>query len=1060
MEDLLEKKNGLVSWFAQNHVAANILMIVILIGGIFSVFSIKIEVFPDISVDMVTITVPYLGASPAEVEEGVCLRVEEAIAGVDGIKRLKSTAREGMGTIVVELEEYADSRKALDEIKAGVDRIITFPEETEKPIITEITTRNHVITVILHGDVSEKTLKNLANRMQTNLTALKNISQVDVSGVRDFEISIEVSEETLRRYGLSLEQVANAVRQSSLDLPGGSIKTIGGEILFRAKGQMYTGQEFEDIIVMTRPDGTKLRLGEIATVIDAFEDSDIASRYDGQRAVFLKVFRVGEQGALDITDTVKTYLAQHEKNMPEGVSVSIWNDRSKVLKSRIDLLNRNAVLGLILVFICLALFLDLRLAFWTMMGIPISFMGAFCLLPFTDVSINMISLFAFILSLGIVVDDAIVVGENIFTYRQKNMNFVQAAIKGVHEMTAPVTVAVLTTIIAFVPLLNVAGMMGKFIRVIPIIVISILIFSLVESVLILPAHLSGGNHLKAKKPRPGPIALFQGLVRRALDWFINNPFSWLVKKVVAWRYVTLAIGITTLIMMAGFVASGKIKFIMFPKVDADNVVAKLEMPQGTSIEDTQAVVELLEEAALAVQKDIDSSRPEGQPSIFKHILTTLGTTGTSGHAGPRGGDASNGSNVAELNVELLGGEDRGDISSQLIVKKWRAAVGEIPGVSSLTISGTLMRTGEPINVEMSHENFDTLLAAVESLKGKLSEYDGLYDIDDSFDPGKMELKLSLKDQGRTLGLTLSDLARQVRYGFYGAQAQRIQRGRDDVRVMIRYPMEERKSLADIEKMRLRLPNGTEIPFYQVADVQYGRGYSVINRADKRRVVSVTADIDNTVANANEINDNLTKTYMPKLQQHYPGLNFSLEGEQREQKDTMKSLGKNTLIALLAMFGLLAIQFRSYIQPVIVMTAIPFGLVGAVIGHIIMGFDLTLMSLFGIVALAGVVVNDSLIMIDLINRELGLGLSLNEVIHDSATRRFRPIMLTTLTTFFGLMPMLLEKSLQAQFLIPMATSLAFGIVFATGITLLLVPSLYMIIVDIKAAFRWIFVGSNH
>ncbi len=1059
MEDLLEKKTGLVSWFAQNHVAANILMIAILIGGLFSIFSIKIEVFPDISVDMVTISVPYLGASPAEVEEGVCLRVEEAVSGVDGIKRIKSTAREGVGTVVVELEEYADSQKALDEIKAGVDRIITFPEETEKPIITEITTRNHVITVILHGDVSEKTLKNLANRMQTDLTALKNISQVDIAGVRDFEISIEVSEETLRQRGLSLSQVANAVRQSSLDMPGGSIKTDGGTILFRAKGQMYTGKEFEDIIIMTRNDGTKLRLGEIATVIDGFEDSDIASRYDGQRSVSLNVFRVGEQGALEVTSTVSTYLAEHRDNVPEGVSISVWNDRSKVLKSRIDLLNRNAILGLILVFICLALFLDLRLAFWTMMGIPISFMGAFCLLPFTDVSINMISLFAFILSLGIVVDDAIVVGENIFTYRQKNMNFVQAAIKGVQEMTAPVTIAVLTTIIAFVPLLNIAGMMGKFIRVIPIIVISILIFSLVESVLILPAHLSGGNHLKTKKRKPGPIARFQKILRGGLDWVIHNPFSWLVSKAIAWRYVTLAISIATLMTMAGFVASGKIKFLMFPKVDADNVIAKLEMPQGTSIADTQAVVERIEEAALKVKNDIDKTRPKGHPSIFKHVLTTLGATGTTGHGGPRGSAAGSGSNVAELNIELLGGEQRGDISSQLIVKKWREAVGEIPGVSSLTISGTLMRTGEPINVEMSHENFDTLLAAVEELKEKLSQYDGLYDIDDSFDPGKMELKLALKDQGRTLGLTLSDLARQVRDGFYGAQAQRIQRGRNDVRVMIRYPLAERKSMADIENMRLRLPDGTEIPFYQVASVKYGRGYSTINRADKRRVVSVTADIDNTVANANEINTNLTKTYMPKLKQHYPGLNYSLEGEQREQKDTMKSLGKNTLIALLAMFGLLAVQFRSYFQPVIVMSAIPFGLVGAVLGHLIMGFDLTLMSIFGIVALAGVVVNDSLIMIDLINREMASGLPLKEVLRSSATRRFRPILLTTLTTFFGLSPMLLEKSLQAQFLIPMATSLAFGIVFATGITLLLVPSLYMIIVDIKMAFRWIFVGTE-
>ncbi|MCK5563964.1 MAG: efflux RND transporter permease subunit [Planctomycetes bacterium] len=1058
-------KKGPLAWFASNHVASNLLMVLILVGGGFSLVNMKIEVFPDISIDMVTITVPYLGASPSEVEEGVCLRVEEAIAGVEGIKRIRSTAFEGAGTVTAEIEEYADSRKALEEIKSAVDRIITFPVETEKPIVTEITTRNQVLQVVVYGDASERTLKSLAEQMRDDLTAMDSISQVDVTGIRKYEISIEVSEENLRKYGLSFSQVADAVGRSSLDLPGGSIKTRGGEILIRTKGQMYTGGEFEDIIVLTRRDGTNLRLSDIADIYDDFEDTDIATRFDGQPAAILLVWRLGDQDVLDITRDVKQYLAKTEASLPEGISVATWFDNSLVLKSRMDLLKRNAMLGLFFVFITLSLFLDLRLAFWTTMGIPISFMGAFWLMPYFDTSINMISLFAFILSLGIVVDDAVVVGENIFAYRQKGMGHIDAAILGVKEMTSPVIMAVLTTVFAFMPLLYVAGILGKFIRVIPIVVISVLAFSLVEALCILPAHLSGSRLTGAEKKHPGPIARFQYYIRKKVNDFIYGRFVRIVDKVVEFRYVTIAIGIVILMTTVGFVKSGAIKFVMWPKIDADNVWATLQMPQGTSIEQTRSVVEIIETAAIQARDEIDARSPEGAPSIFKHMATTLGSaTGPGG--GPQGPSSTSGSHIAEINVELLSGEER-FISSSEVANKWRQIIGEIPGISSLVFTSTLMKAGEPINIEMSHRDFDKLISAVDDLKKTLTEYAGVIDIDDSFVPGKLEIKLAIKDRARTLGLTLADLGRQVRQGFYGAEVQRVQRGRDDIRVMVRYPKEQRKSLADIENMRIRLADGTEVPFSEVADVDLGRGYANIHRADRRRVVNVTADIDNEVANANEVNANLFATVLPELQAKYPGLVFGLEGEQREQRDTKKSLGSSVLIALFAIFGLLAVQFRSYSQPSIIMSAIPFGLVGTIIGHIIMGyyltisrffatgvwekvpFDLSMMSVFGIVALTGVVVNDSLIMIDLINRERAEGIELHQVIIDSATRRFRPIMLTTLTTFFGLVPMILEKSLQARFLIPMAVSLAFGIVFATMITLLLVPSLYLILEDVKS-----------
>jgi multidrug efflux pump subunit AcrB len=960
-----------------------------------------------------------------------------------------SSASEGFGTITVEVEEYADSRKVLDDIKAEVDRIITFPRETEKPIISEITTRFQVMSIVLYGYVSEKTLKNLAEQMRDDLTAMENISQVDVWGVRRYEISIEVPEENLRRYGLSFDDIANAIRRSSLDLPGGTIKSKGGTILIRTKGQMYVGDEFEKVVVLTRNDGTKLHLGKIANIVDAFEDSDVATRFDGKPAVMVNVFRVGEQGVLDLADTVKRYIANQRDQLPEGISIATWFDRSIMLNSRMHLLERNALIGLTLVFLCLAFFLDLRLAFWTTMGIPISFMGAFWLMPHFDVSVNMISLFAFILSLGLVVDDAIVVGENIFAYRQKGIHPIQAAILGVKEMTAPVTMAVLTTVLAFMPLLVITGILGKFIRVIPIVVICVLMFSLVEALCILPAHLSGGVISDKKKRRLGPIGRLQHLIRNGLDRFVYGVFPRIVERVVAWRYVTVAIGIAILLTTIGYIKSGRMKFVMWPRVDADNIWVTLNMPQGTSVEQTKTVVHRIEQAARQVRNEIDAGKDEHSPSIFRHVATTIGiqpfTSGTRG--GPVPGGGSLGSHLAEVNIELLSGEER-DITSPEIANKWRRLVGEIPGISLLTFTSELMSAGKKINVELSHRDFGSLLEAVEKLKLILAEYNGVSDIVDSFEEGKAELKLELKDTARTLGLTLSDLARQVRQGFYGEEAQRIQRGRDDVRVMVRYPEEERKSLADVENMRIRLPDGTEIPFNMVADVYQGRGYATINRADRRRVVNVTADVDNEVANANEINQDLFDTVLPKLQQDYPGLVFRFEGEQREQKETARSLSGGVIIALLAIFGLLAVQFRSYAQPAIVMSAIPFGLVGAVIGHMIMGFDLSMLSVFGIVALTGVVVNDSLIMIDLINRERAESIELHQVIRDSATRRFRPIFLTTLTTFCGLAPMLLERSLQAKFLIPMAVSLAFGIVFATGITLLLVPSLYMILEDVK------------
>ena len=1049
MNDLEEKK-GILGWFATNHVAANLLMLLIIVAGVMAITSSKLEVFPEMSLDMINITVPYLGATPEDVESGVCLRIEEAIASVDGVKRITSNAAEGMASILVEIEEYADTTKVVDDVKSQIDNITTLPQETEKPIVAELKTTHSVINVVVSGDTSEKNLRTLADEIRNDLTNLENISQVNISGVRPYEISIEISEETLRRYNLTFNQIAQRIRESSLDIPAGSIETSGGEILVRTKGQKYYGSEFEEITIFTRNDGTKIKLGDIANVRDDFQDIDLYSGFDGQRAALIQISRTGDQDALDIARTVKNYVKQKQSSLPEGISLSLWQDDTEYLKARVDLLTRNAYLGLILVFLCLTLFLNMRLAFWTTLGIPISFLGAFYLIPYFDVSINMISLFAFIMCLGLVVDDAIVIGENIFAYREQGFARTEAAIKGVKEMAMPVTLAVLTTMFAFIPLAYTLGIMGKIMRVLPVVVVSVLGISLIEALLILPAHLSS-NTSWDKFFFVRFTNKINSITHKALDRFINGPFIRLVERAVRWRYVTLATGIAVLIITIGVIAGGYIEFVFFDSIEADNLLAELEMPLGTPYEQTHDNIKKIEQAAFEVIKEFDEKHPNEQ-SLMKHMATTVGSLPTSSRSGPVTIAAGSGgqSHLAEVNIELLGSEFR-DISSVDIGNRWREKVGEIPGASSLTFTSEFVMTGNAIEIELSHDDFDTLLKASNRLQEILCNYAGVSDITDDFELGKPELKVQLKDTGKPLGITLSNVARKIRQAFYGEEIQRIQRGRDDIRVMLRYPEDERKSLADIENIRIRQLDGSEIPFETIANIQFGRGYSNIRRVDRQRVVSVSAEVDETIANSKQINTKLEKVELPSLMDEFPGLHYRFAGEQREMTESLGSLIPNYSIALLAIFALLAIQFRSYWQPLIVMSAIPFGIIGAVLGHLIMGFNIGLLSMFGIVALSGIVVNDSLIMIDLINRERASDIELQQIIRDSATKRFRPIMLTTLTTFCGLLPMITEKSLQARFLIPMAISLAFGVMFATCITLILVPSLYMILEDVKTRF---------
>ena len=1039
--------SGIIDWFARNSVAANLLMVFIIVSGAFSAFSVKQEVFPEFSLDMVTIEVPYLGAAPEEVEEAVNVRLEEAIQGIDGIKQITSTASEGSGSVMIELELGADARKVVDDVKSNVDAISTFPDETEQPIIREIRSRRGVIDIAVSGSADEVTLKRLAERVRDDLAALPEITQVEMANARPYEISIEVSEASLRRHSLTFQAVAEAVRRSSLDLPGGSVRTDGGEILLRTIGQAYRGNEFEDLVVWTRPDGSRLHLRDVATVIDGFAETDQTARFDVEPTMLVSVFRTGDQSALDIADAVHTYVAAGNARMPAGVKLTTWQDQAQILDARLSMMFRNGTTGFVLVFVVLALFLDLRLAMWTSLGIPISFFGALWMMPGLEVSINEISLFAFILVLGIVVDDAIVVGENIYTHQERHGEGLRGAIEGAHEISTPVIFAVLTSVAAFVPLLLVPGMMGKIFRVIPLVVIPCLLFSLVESLQILPAHLS---HMPKRRSRRGLWSRFQGFFANGLKRFIQIAYRPTLDLALRWRYSTAAVGAAMLILTVGMVMGGWAKFHFFPSIEADFISVAVTMPQGTPATETSEAIARLEQGAEELREEM-ISRDGVDP--FLHVYSSVGDQPMAAQGGSPFGAIFNmaSGNVGEITVELAPSEQR-TTTSEALGNRWRDLTGPVPSATEVKFTATVMSPGEDVDVQLTGGDIEQLRNAADAVKARLNGYAGVFEISDSFRQGKREMKLGIKPAAETLGLTLQDLGRQVRQAFYGEEAQRIQRGRDDVRVMVRYPESERRSLGNLENMRIRTPDGGEVPFRQVAEVEQGRGFASIRRVDRQRAINVTAVVDATVTSSQEVIADLESRILPQVLAEFPSVRFSFEGAQAEQRDAVGGLQQGFGLALLMIFGLLAIPLRSYLQPLIIMGAIPFGLVGAVWGHIVLGLDVTMMSMFGLVALTGVVVNDSLIMVDFINRKRQQHATLDEAVRAAGAGRFRPIMLTSLTTFVGLAPLIMEKSFGAQFMVPMAVSLAFGVVFATFITLILVPTSYLILDDLTRGTR--------
>jgi multidrug efflux pump subunit AcrB len=1076
---------GLIGWFARNHVAANLLFVLLLVIGALSVLQTKLEVFPQIDPRIVTVSVPYPGANPEEVEAGVILRVEEAVADVEGIKKLGAVAAEGQGVVTVEAESGIDMDDFYEDVKAAVDRIATFPADAEEPVVSEASDKFQVMTVALHGEVDRQTLREQAELLKDDLQQSGGVSQVDIDGIPPYEISVNVRPADLRRYQITFQDVANALRDSSLDLPAGTVDGPSGQVLIRSTSQRYRGVDFEEVVIRTLGDGTRILVRDVADVVDGFEDNDYAIQFNGEPAVLLNVFRTGDEGALNVAATVMAYVEDAQNRLPPNISIATYNDSSILLQDRIDLMLRNALIGLALVVLLLGLFLDLRLAFWTALGLTMSVVASFMVLPVLDVSINMISLFAFILVLGILVDDAIVVGENIQSHRERGKSTMDAAIDGTREVWLPVTMTILTTVIAFAPLLFAEGAIGQILAVIPVVVIAVLVLSLVEALLILPAHLGGGDGWEPRfytKIRTG--------LATQLERFTQGPYKWLLTLATRFRYVTLASGIAIMALTIGMIRGGILPWQFFPEVESDIVTVNVEMPPGATADQTQAIIDRLEAGAQELARQT-ATLEDGGP-LIKQIQSAVGGTPIADISGGPGATsiiASRDPRLGEIVVELTGGASR-DTPAAEVQAMWEEIVGPVVGPKTVEFRSDLIRAGEPINVELRSKDQDALRDAADFLKDELSKIEGVREIADNSEDGRPEVRVTgLTPLGESLGLRASDVFRQVRGAFFGEEAQRVQRGRDEVRVYVRYPEDARESLADVEDLYIRLPDGTEAPLDRVAELEEGTGYSAIRRTDRRRVVSVTADVDVTKVTSSDIAELLTQDtveeqswwewflslfsaddendpegILGEMTERFPSVTWSLEGEQQEQAESLVSLQLAMLVALVGIYAMLAVLFRSYVQPIVVMSAIPFGFAGAAAGHLVMHWlvrdtPLTFLSLFGVVALAGVVVNDSLIMIDLINRNRmrdgDSNTGIEQGVIDAGLRRFRPIFLTTVTTFFGLVPIILETSLQAQFIIPMAISLGFGIVFATAITLLLVPSFYLIVEDLRRMLLPIF-----
>ncbi|WP_035236160.1 efflux RND transporter permease subunit [Desulfobacter vibrioformis] len=1016
---------GAIAWMAGNTVAANLLMAVFLVGGLFMGVNIKQEVFPEFTLDSVSISIAYPGASPEEVESGIILAVEEAVRDLEGIDEITSEASEGSASITIEALEGADVTRLWQEIKSEVDRIDTFPDEAEDPVIAITSRQREVVRLALYGDAPETTMRDLADEIRDRFLSDPEITQVELEGVREREILVEISTNTLRRYGMTLSDVADAVSTASVELGGGAIKSGGGDILLRIKSRKDYALQYAKLPILTREDGSQLVLSDIAAVSEGFEDSNAWASFNGKRAVTIAVYRVGKQTPTKVAEATKKMLKSINADLPGGIHLSIVRDLSKIFVQRADLLLNNAYMGLALVFLCLALFLEIRLAFWVSLGIPISFLGSFIFLSAANFTINMVSMFAFIVTLGIVVDDAVVVGENIYHCRRQGMGFLEASVQGAKSIAVPVFFSVITNMVTFIPIMYIPGVMGKVFKTMPLVVVAVFGVSLIESLLILPAHLSHPS-----RPLFFPLNVLEAWQARFSEKFetmVKSVYGRLLSVLLAWRYTVFALGLALLLVTFGYVKSGKMGMVLFPKVESDYAFCEVYLPYGTP---ESRVREMETRLVASAEKTVDEN---GNQDLSTGIFSQVSE------------------NRIRVRIYLTDPEVR-PVSTSEVTRIWREKTGQVPGVETITFEANRggPGSGKSLTISLSHRNTDILNRAGEDLALHLAEYPMVSDIDDGSAQGKRQFDITLTPAGHRMGLTPKTIAGKIRNAYQGVEAVKNQRGRNEVTVRVRLAGEERISETAFENYVLNAPNG-EIMLRDAIETVKGRAYTVISRTNGRREIQVTANVNPQSLSDNIIRD-MNQEILPSLVSRYPGLSYGFKGKQEDIKESVTALVKGLALALFCVFALLAIPFKSYFQPLIIMLCIPFGMIGAVAGHIIMGYSLSVMSLFGLVAMSGVVVNDSLVLIDFSNRLVRGGMPVTAAVRAAGIQRFRPILLTTLTTCGGLAPIIMETSRQARFLIPMAISLGFGIFFATLITLGLVPCLYLILEDIIGLFK--------
>lgn len=1037
--------NSIIRWLTEHPLAVNLAALLVLVLGVLTALQLPQKTFPEFTLDVVSISVSYPGASAAEIQDSMVRPIEDQLSGIEGIDSITANISEGLGGISVNLLAGYSRQEKLDEVKTAVERITVFPEEANDPVVVLTNNSARVMEIVIHGDVSERVLKETAERLRGELQLLDEISFAEVSNVRDYEIRIEINRDTLRAFDLTLDDVARVVRENSLELPGGAIETDTVSIPIRTAGRNLTQADFENIVIRAGDDGATVLLRDVAKVVDGFEDTSLSASFAGDRAASVNVFRVGNEQVLGIVAQATTYLDEtFRPSLPGGIDVTIWQNEAESLQGRLDLLLENGALGLFLVVLCLALFLDLRLAIWSAVSIGISFAATFIVMGLIDLSINQISLFGFILAVGIVVDNAIVVSEQVYTNSRKGMTPVEAAVKAAQRIAVPVIFSTLTTIVAFWPLLQLPGTLGKFLSDIPTVVILVLTLSMLQALLMIPRNLAAHDFSAADKPNIVLRAanLVRGIVDGGMQWFIRKPLD-AVLRFTTWGFailIPLAGAVALIVMSVGVLAFGYVRFEFFPSIEADRVTASMEMTDGTTFALTEAVAETVRRAAVVAGSEVQATLPANAPPVIVGVNVVVGQ-GTGG-GGPEGGSATSSTSLANVVVRLTDPELR-DWPVSTFETAWRDAIGDIAGVNQLTVSAILVGAGDPVAVELSLPNDNDITPVVVDLRAALSEVPGVFGLRDDNSAGRLEYKLFMNDEARIYGLTLQDLAQQTRAGFFGIEATTVQRGGDNVAVIVRFPKEERNSLYDLLDMRITTAAGDMLPLGNVARIEEATAPTQILRRDGRQITTVTGDLDTGISSAGQVNGLITAEIIPSLLAKYPGLIVTIGGEQREQGDAQSALGNALGIALFVIYALLALVFRSYIQPIVVMLAIPLGLVGAVAGHYIIGIPLTILSIFGIIGLAGVVINNSLVMVDVYNEHIRDGIAVREAVIRGTKERFRPIFLTSLTTFLGVYPLTMETSLQAQFLIPLAVSIGYGVLFGTALIILCVPALFML-----------------